>query len=110
MKKIILNNKKEIEVLNANSYCFSVKATEITDVLQMFNDLTEENLETVTIKEDDTISEIFTNKCRSRVNYDGATAIFYLIDVDVMPKKIKALEDTVDALILSDMGIGESEE
>lgn len=105
MKKIILNNKKEIEVLNANSCCFSVKATEINDVLQIFNDLTEENLEIVTIKEDETISEIFTNKCRSSVNYDGNTAIFYFNDVDITSKKIKELEDTVDMLVLSDMGI-----
>lgn len=109
MKKVILNNGKEIEVLDINSCSFTIKA-DISYVLQIFNDLTEESLETVTVKEDDTITEIFTNKCRSSVNYDGVTAIFYLGDVDITSKKIKALEDTVDALILSDMGIGESEE
>ena len=109
MKKIILNNGKEIDVLEANNCSFSVKTT-VTEMANIFSLLTEENLETLTIKDSDTITALLTNKCRSSVNYDGVTAIFYLGDVDIISKKIKALEDTVDALILSDMGIGESEE
>lgn len=109
MKKIVLNNGREINVLNVNVSSFTAKIT-ASEMLDVFNDLTEENLETITVKEDDTICEIFTNKCRSSVNYDGATAIFYLGDVDITSKKIKELEDTIDTLILSNMGIAESEE
>lgn len=106
MKKVILNNGNEIEVTDVNSCSFTIKA-DISYVLQIFDELTEENLETTTVKEDDTICEIFTNKRRSSVNYDGTTAIFYFEDVDITSKKIKELEDTIDTLILSDMGIGE---
>ena len=109
MKKIVLNNGREINVLNVNASSFTAKIT-ASEMLDVFNDLTEENLETITVKDNDIVSEIFTNKCRSSVNYDGTTAIFYIDDVDITSKKIKELEDTIDALILSDMGIGESEE
>lgn len=109
MKKIILNNGKEIDVLEANNCSFSVKTT-VTEMANIFSLLTEENLETLTIKDSDTITALLTNKCRSSVTYTGDVAYFYLGDVDVTAKKIKELEDTIDTLILSNMGILEQEE
>lgn len=109
MNKIVLNNGKEINVISANASCFSVKIS-ANEVMDLFNELTEDNLEKIEIKNNDTTYEIITNKCRSSVNYDGEIAIFYLNDVDVAAKKIKELEDTIDTLILSNMGILEQEE
>ncbi len=103
-KKIILANKKEINIMDITEACFVSKLT-IQQAVDLYEELTEDNLARIEIIENDNTLKILENKCRSSLNYDGEYATFYFNSIDVNAKKIKALEETIDALVLSNMGI-----
>lgn len=97
-----LNNGKRIEVLDAKPDNFSVEQT-IQEMIEMFDELTENNLKTLKYMIDEDVVQILGNKRRTKVDYENGIATYYLEDIDIIEQRIQALEDTVDTLVLADI-------
>lgn len=113
MEKIKFNDGNILEnVIEASDCYIKIQVENATEAVKIFDDmLTNEALERIeTLSENDDIMNIFTNKCKKSLEYENGVAIFVLDDIDKTEQRLSALEDTIDTLILSDMGIGESEE
>jgi hypothetical protein len=113
MEKIKLNNENILEnVIEACDCYIKVQVENATEAVKIFdNMLTSEALERIeTLSENDDIMNVFINKCKKSLEYENGVATFVLDDIDKTEQRLSALEDTIDALVLSDMGIGESEE
>lgn len=113
MEKIKLNNGNILEnVIEASDRYIKIQVENATESVKIFdNMLTSEALErTEILSENNDIMNVFLNKCKKSLEYENGVATFVLDDIDKTEQRLSALEDTIDALILSDMGIGESEE
>lgn len=114
MQKIILNDGTKIEnVVDGERYNLEVQCTS-SNMIIILNSLTESNLSKylLTNENETEVYGAYTNKKCVGCSYDSekGIAIFNLVELDKTEMRLKALEDTVDALILSDIGIEESEE
>lgn len=102
MEKLILNDKTEISIndgMTANK--FTVTGT-VDDIDDLYKKLTESNLEEFKIAS--TTGEVFAtlvNKKVANISFDGSVITATLTDVDMVAKKIKELQDTVDQLTVA---------
>lgn len=119
MEKIKLSNGTELEILNgATIGAVSMPYTELSDVVALTEQMTEENLSeysilnesglTCTIQKNKYVSEI-------RINPTDKAVTFVLADVDMVAKRLEALEQTQEiqdsAIVeLAEMAAGEVEE
>lgn len=106
MEKIKLNNGNILENVIETSDCYiKIQVENATEAVKIFDDiLTNEALERIeTLSENDDIMNIFTNKCKKSLEYENGVAIFKLMDIDITSIRLKALEDTVDTLVLGDL-------
>lgn len=106
MEKIKLKDSTEIEIIGATSTSISIKAS----TSQMFTDayakLNESNLEQYTIvNELNEVLAVYNDKVIKSAKLEDGVAIFDLKDVDIVAKRIKALEDTVDTLVMESLGV-----
>ncbi len=113
MEKIKFNDGNILEnVIEASDCSIKIQVENASEAVKIFDDmLTNEALERIeTLSENDDVMNVFINKRKKSLEYENGVAIFVLDDIDKTEQRLSALEDTVDTLILSDMGIGESEE
>lgn len=110
MEKIKLNDGSILEnVLETTSSSIKMQAS-MEEAIEIFKNLNDEALEKIeTISESGDVMNIFLNKCRKSLEYENEIATLNLKDVDTTSLRLKALEDTVDALLLDDL-LEESEE
>ena len=98
MEKIILKDGTEIEILNgATENVIVVGATTHEEIVGLVDKLTEENLEEYTLlNSDGEECAMFENKCLDcYVVYPNKGQVqFNLMDVDVVAKRLAALEET----------------
>lgn len=98
MEKIKLANGTELEILGgATSNSVSVNYEQLADLDTYVNNLTEDNLEEYSIlNESGEVCTTLTNKYLSSisVNPTDKVATFHLADVDMMAKRLAALEAT----------------
>lgn len=112
MEKIKLNNENILEnVIEASDCYIKIQVENATEAVKIFdNILTNEALERIeTLSQNDDVMNVFINKCKKSLEYENGVATFKLMDVDITSIRLKALEDTVDTLVLGDL-LEESEE
>lgn len=110
MEKIKLNNGNILEnVVEASDCYIIIRVENATEAVNIFdNMLTSEALERIeTLSENDDIMNVFTNKCKKSLEYKNGVVTFVIEDIDKTEQRLSALEDTVDMLVLSDMGISD---
>ncbi len=105
---IELNNSEKIKILDAKPTEFSIKQP-AEEIIEIFNKLTIENLQTIKYLIDEYVVQILINKCIEKVSYENGVATYYLKDVDIIEQRLRALEDTVDTLVLGDLLESEEE-
>ena len=98
MEKIKLKDGTELEILGgATSNSVSVQYEQLADLDSCVNALTEENLEEFSIlSESGEVCTTMTNKYLSNIsiNPEDKVATFYLANVDMIAKRLAALEAT----------------
>jgi hypothetical protein len=112
MEKVKFNDGSVLENIIETSDCYiKIQVENATEAVQIFdNMLTSEALERIeTLSENDDIMNIFINKCKKSLEYENGVAIFKLMDIDITSIRLKALEDTVDTLVLGDLLESEEE-
>ena len=102
MEKLILNDKTEVTINDGmTSNTFTVAGT-VDDIDGLYKKLTEDNLEEFKLANTEgSVMATFTNKRVASVSFDGSVITVNLADVDMVAKKIKALQDTVDQLTVA---------
>ena len=98
MEKVILKDGTEIEILNgATENIIVVEASKNEEIVELVDKLTEENLEEYTLfNSDGEECAVFENKCLDCYvvyPYKGQVQ-FNLMDVDMVAKRLVALEET----------------
>ena len=74
------------------------------EAIEIFKKLNDEALEKIeTISESGDVMNVFINKCKKSLEYENGVATFKLMDIDITSIRLKALEETVDTLVLADI-------
>lgn len=98
MEKIIFKDNSELSVTNVTPNTIYTTCA-VTDISGIYDKLTEANLEEYRlVDEQGHTLAIYTDKKFGSLFYDGDTLTITLGDVDVIEKRIKALENTADLL------------
>ena len=101
MEKLILKDKTEITINGMTANTVTVAGT-VDDIDDLYKKLTEDNLEEFKLANTaGSVMATFTNKRVASVSFDGSVITVNLADVDMVAKKIKALQDTVDQLTVA---------
>ena len=106
MEKVKLSDGTILEnVIEASDCYIKIQVENATEAVKIFdNMLTSEALERIeTLSENDDIMNVFLNKCKKSLEYENGVATFKLMDIDITSIRLKALEDTVDTLVLGDL-------
>lgn len=106
MERIKFNDGNILEnVIEASDCYIIIQVENATEAVNIFdNMLTSEALERIeTLSENDDIMNVFINKCKKSLEYENGVATFKLMDIDITSIRLKALEDTVDTLVLGDL-------
>lgn len=109
MEKVKFNDGSVLENIleTTNIYIkFQASAKEAIDIFERLTDEALKKIETISEKDD--VMNIFINKSKVSLTYEYGVAILNLKDIDTTSLRLKALEDTVDTLILG--ALEESEE
>lgn len=100
---------------NSNEYCFSLVVSNPKEAEEIMNNLTDENLSEFRYIEAEGLYSIIKNKTFSKMQLEHEVDIetmeitgnfivtFVLADIDILAKKIKYLEETVDVLVLASL-------
>lgn len=106
MEKVKLSDGTILENVIETSDCYiKIQVQNAIEAVKIFdNKLTSEALERIeTLSENDDIMNVFINKCKKSLEYENGVATFKLMDIDITSIRLKALEDTVDTLVLGDL-------
>lgn len=110
MEKVKFNDGSVLEniIETTNIYIkFQASAKEAIDIFEKLNDEALQRIET--ISENGDVMNIFINKSKKSLSIEDGVAILNLKDIDTTSLRLKALEDTIDTLVLGDL-LEESEE
>lgn len=109
MEKVKFNDGSVLENIIETTNIYIKFQTSIEEAVNIFERLTDEALKKIeTISEKDDVMNIFINKSKKSLSIEDGVAILNLKDIDTTSLRLKALEDTVDTLILG--ALEESEE
>lgn len=109
MEKVKLSDGTILEnMIETTNIYIKFQAT-IEEAINTFEKLNDEALQRIeTISENGDVMNIFINKSKKSLGIEDGVAILNLKDIDTTSLRLKALEDTVDTLILG--ALEESEE
>ncbi|WP_312371885.1 hypothetical protein [Lachnoclostridium sp.] len=106
MEQIKLKDGTLIEIIGATSNSFAINVTTSQDFKDTYDKLTTSNLEEYSIvNEEGEALAFFRDKEVKSARLDGDIATFDLKDVDTTTKRIRALEETVDTLVMETLGV-----
>ena len=116
-EKIVLNDGTEIEIENgAVENCIQVMIPDLDGLKDLFGKLSEANLESYKIKNADgltcaTYENKYVKNALVEQKEDGTLVSFNLVDVDMVSKRLEALElqQEVQDGAIDDLGIALSE-
>lgn len=110
MEKVKFSDGTILENVIETTNIYIKFQTSIEEAVKIFTKLTDEALQRIeTTSENNDVMNIFINKSKVSLTYEDEVAILNLKDIDNTSLRLKALEDTVDTLILGDL-LEESEE
>ena len=109
MEKVKFNDGSVLENILETTNIYIKFQTSIEEAVNIFTKLTDEALQRIeTVSENNDVMNIFINKSKVSLAYEDGVATLTLKDIDTTSLRLKALEDTVDTLILG--ALEESEE
>lgn len=104
MEKIVLKDKSEIQIINASSDLFQCEVT-AAEMASTFDKLTQQNLSRFEIQNaDGDVMSIIINKAVTSCEYKDGAATFNLRTVSDTESRLLALEETVDTILMTDLG------
>ncbi|HCL01857.1 MAG TPA: hypothetical protein DHW61_05480 [Lachnoclostridium phytofermentans] len=106
MEYIKLKDGTIIAIIGATSNSFTIIANTSQDFKDTYDNLKAKNLEEYSIvNEEGEALAFFKDKEVKSARLEGDIATFDLKDVDITTKRIKALEETVDTLVIETLGV-----
>lgn len=106
MEKIKLKDGTLIEIIGATSNSFTINSATSQEFKDTYDKLTASNLEEYCIvNEAGEELAFFKDKEVKSARLEGDIATFDLKDVDTTTKRIRALEETVDTLVMENLGV-----
>ena len=106
MEQIKLKDGTLIEIIGATSNSFTINVATSQEFKDTYDKLTAINLEEYSIvNESGEELAFFKDKDVKSARLEGEIATFDLKDVDITTKRIKALEETVDTLVMESLGV-----
>lgn len=110
MEKVKFNDGSVLENILETTNIYIKFQTSIEEAVNIFERLTDEALKKIeTISKKDDVMNIFINKSKVSLAYEDGVATLNLKDIDITSLRLKALEDTIDTLVLGAL-LEESEE
>lgn len=104
MEKIKLSDGTILENVIETTNIYIKFQTSIEEAVNIFTKLTDEALQRIeTVSANNDVMNIFINKSKVSLTYEDGVAILNLKDIDTTSLRLKALEDTVDTLVLGDL-------
>lgn len=106
MEKIKLKDGTLIDIIGATSNSFTCNAATSQEFTTTYDKLTPSNLHSYSIvNEAGEALAFFNDKEVKAARLEGGIATFDLRDVDSTTKRIMALEETVDTLVMESLGV-----
>lgn len=114
MEKIKLKDGKTYNIeAGAVSNQVTMVVSSLEEMTTRISTMTAENLEIYQILNDaDMVCSVYENKVvdhfegKAIKGTENYRVIFYMVDIDMVAKRLKALEDTTDMLVLDSLGMG----